>query len=122
MTTLTELTARMRELASKATPGPYLAEHNVISSHVVLGSGLRLGSISVPYLAWHDIDRQPREKQQTEYFSSLDPANITRLLDALAAAQAVVEALRKAAHFNTSPDIREAIAAYDRAAGNGGTG
>lgn len=108
--TLQDTARKLVELAAKATPGPYLTEHNIIASHVVLGNEMRLGDISVPYGAWRDADRRPREKQQSEYFAACDPTTISRLCRALEAANAVIDITRR---DYSAVEIVESLAAFD---------
>lgn len=115
MTTLSELTARLRELASKATDGEWTSQRQDDDD----------GSI---YWAIHSMKGYEwianiyEHEGNAQHIAGCSRATITRLLDALASAQAVVDAIRDLPNQTSSNAVWKAIAAYDRVAGNGEAG
>jgi hypothetical protein len=73
--------AALEELARKATPGPWVAEHNTIASHIfVEGSGWIVDVVN-PHKDWHK-NGLSQAQINTNYIAACSPDRILRILAA----------------------------------------
>lgn len=117
--------SELRRIAEQATPGPWewrMSKDGRILALITLESGYSEEIITTSHLnAWLQVRGGLKD-----FIPAFDPTTVLELLDALAAARAVVEAARRLvnnAKHGVDPvdvyELREAIKRYDERCGGG---